>query len=413
MLRILFIAIWTTLLGGFLAASSNADASVVPTVRVGLDVGRTVEIGADTDWLVGIHHSGTRPARVSSTRSWKLQAIDGAIVRVSDDEFVREIADTLFVYPDRNGSGSVRVGGRPYRGELLVFARDSQLFVVNVIDLESYLLGVVPLEIGSQNDARFEAVKAQAVAARSYTLSMLGRWKRDGFDLKDTVEDQAYGGRDVETARCTRAVEETRGVVATYDDKPILAYYSSTSGGHTAGASEVWERSDRPYLTGVRDKTSRVKHSFCDISPFYTWEEVWSITDFERLLDSNLAAHAPEWSRAKYGAFVDMQIRSRSESKRVSSLELQFQHGVVTLHGDEIRWAIRRPDGGGLRSTLLERVGVRRSGGRPVEVKVLGRGYGHGVGLCQYGAMGMSQEGYDYTQILRFYYRGAELRKYY
>jgi stage II sporulation protein D len=97
----------------------------------------------------------------------------------------------------------------------------------------------------------------------------------------------------------------------------------------------------------------------------------------------------------------------------VAELELRFEHGAVVLHGDAIRWAIRRPDGGGLRSTLFERVDVRHSGGRPVEVKVVGRGYGHGVGLCQYGAMGMSQVGYDYTQILQFYYRGTELRKYY
>lgn len=392
----------------------EARASVsVPQVRIRLETGTAAEISGETEWLAGIHRRGLRPARIGSGRSWVLRAGEGGVLRIADGDYVRELADTLYAHPAPGTGGSLVVDGKPYRGEILAFARDGELFVLNAIDLESYLLGVVPLEIGAQNPARYEALKAQAVAARSYTLASLGRWRRDGYDLKATVEDQVYGGRDAEHERCTEAVEATRGVLATFDRAPIVAYYSSTSGGHTASPEEVWDRPGPPYLQAVRDKTSRVPDSFCAISPVYRWEESWSIEEFERILEANLPRQVREWTREKYGSFRDLEIRSRSRSKRVSELALRFERGTVVLGGDPIRWTLRRTDGGGLRSTLLERVAVRREGGRPAEVKITGRGYGHGVGLCQYGAMGMAEAGYDYTQILRFYYRGTELRKYY
>ncbi len=447
---ILFAAIFLAIL------PEAALANDPPIIRIGIDTPLDkVTISSESDWYIGIDNSGKVPVRVPAGRTWSLQALGDSEIGIEDGDFRKRIDETLYVFvlPARDGSSSgdagagrdglsgrevgrdsyrdagressgsrgaswrddatLKVGSTSYRGELKIWARDGKLYVINYIDLESYLLGVVPLEIGGQSAERYEAIKAQTVAARSYTLSMLGRWEREGYDLKSTVEDQAYGGFDAENERCTAAVSETEGVVAVWNSQPIRAYYSSTSGGHTASPSEVWEREDYPYLRAVRNKTSKVDDSFCSISPFYKWEELWTIDEFEAMIDRQLPRQVPSWSRKEYGAFRDIEIVSRSESKRVADLALHFERGSVHLHGDKIRWAVRRPDGGGLRSTLLERVGVLNQGGRPTQIKVRGRGYGHGVGLCQYGAMRMSEVGYDYSQILRFYYRGTELRRYY
>jgi stage II sporulation protein D len=106
-------------------------------------------------------------------------------------------------------------------------------------------------------------------------------------------------------------------------------------------------------------------------------------------------------------------LRERSASRRVSCLRLSFRKGHVDLAGDEIRWTLRRANGEGLRSALLTRVQATRRRGRIVSLRVEGQGYGHGVGLCQYGAMGMAEAGYGHQEIIRFYYRGTQVRRFY
>jgi len=397
---------------------SSARAGDVPIVRIGIDTkAESVEIGSESVWTIGVHHSRElRPARIDPSKAWTLEfaPTPARTVVVDENDRVRgSVTDTIFVFTDKKDE-FIEVNGDRYRGELLIWPTENGLTVANVLDLESYLLGVVPLEMGAQTPERFEAIKAQTVAARSYTLNKLGRTRR-GFDLFDTVSDQVYGGVAAEKQRCTEAVEQTEGVVAVYGGEPILALYSSTSGGHTASPDEIWGASDKdlPYLKGTRDKTGRVKESFCKDSPLYVWEEVWSGSEFEGMLDRNLPERVPGWNREQYGRLVDMKIVERSASKRVRRLALIFERDQVELEGDAIRWAIRRPNGSGLRSTLIEKVGVKRRSGQAEKIGMRGRGYGHGVGLCQFGAMGMSEVGYDYSQILRFYYRGVELRRFY
>ena len=137
--------------------------------------------------------------------------------------------DSIVLKPDTNGYVSTK--GKWYHGKLMVRVSNGKLIVINDIDLENYLKGVVPSEMPPSWE--MEALKAQAIAARSFALANLGKQARYGYDLKDNTEDQAYGGASAETNKTNKAVEETNGLVLTYDMKIISAYYSASAGGMT------------------------------------------------------------------------------------------------------------------------------------------------------------------------------------
>jgi stage II sporulation protein D len=387
----------------------------IPLIRIGLapEV-RDVHVSAQGDWFLGILGSHAHPTRIPASETWILWAENGRLV-VTDATGQRRgaTADTVFAYPDDLERGPLRFGDQPYRGEFLAWAVGDRVTLVNTVDLESYVAAVLPLELGPQPPAREAALRAQTVAARSYTLATMGRWADRGFDLLATVEDQVYGGIAAERPGCTAAVEETRGLVGVYEGAPIRAYYSSTCGGHTAAPEEVWHRPSAPYLQGVRDLAGRAEHSFCSDSPFFRWTEEWTGARFESLVRDGLDRTRAGWDSMKHGRLTGVSLKGRSGSSRAAPLRLSFQHGSIDLSGDEVRWILRRPGGEGLRSALLTSVQAARRRGRVVRVRISGQGYGHGVGMCQFGAMGMAEAGYTHEQIFRFYYRGAEIHRYY
>lgn len=385
--------------------------SRIPLIRVAVATGaEEIRISGAAGAWIGRHRTGYRPSQIQAGEEWTLRpAGPGIEVRDGAGRRRATVPDTLFAFSADPESAPLSVRGAPYHGQILVWRAGDRLVAVNVIDLESYLRGVVPLEMGFLSPEAYEAVKAQAVAARSYTLATMGRWRHLGYDLVSTVEDQVYGGVAKEKAACNQAIHDTRGVVLAYDGSAIRAFYSSTCGGTTAGPDEVWGHKPVEYLKTVRDRTRRVDDSFCEGSPRFRWSEEWTLAAFETMLDQHLKRGEPGWSRAKYGALRGIAIRDRGESKRVAALRLEFEKGTIDLRGDEVRWAIRRPNGEGLRSALLTKVEFSKASKGRSKIRISGRGYGHGVGLCQFGAFGMSKTGYEYTQILRFYYRGARL----
>jgi stage II sporulation protein D len=395
---------------------SAASAGRIPLIRVGLEAEVSdVRIGAEGDWFLGIEGSGLRPRRIPGSAEWSFRAEGGSIVVRDAAGLIRgDVRDTLFAYPDDSESGPVKVNGCPYRGQLLLWPVGDRLTVVNLLDLESYLKAVLPQELGPQPMPRYEALKAQAVAARSYTLAVLGGRRDRGFDLLPTIEDQVYGGIPAERPICSQACEETRGVLAIHDGSPIMAYYCSTCGGHTAAPEEIWDRPGRPCLQAVRDRGPRTDRSFCQPSPWFHWTQEWSGDSLQEVLKSALPRVIPNWNPLKSGPLQSVTVLKRSVSQRVSVLRLGFQHGSVDLHGDQIRWVLRRPGTGeGLRSSLINKVEVKQKRGRIARLRITGQGYGHGVGMCQFGAMGMAEAGYPFDQILRFYYPGVSLRRYY
>ncbi len=390
------------------ASSMAFKPGQLPMVRIGLLVNRdTASITGTGGFNVVDQSSGEVIGTTSSGHMWKMQA-KGAWIDVSSPD---GNAQGLYTGPIQvsplTREGRLKVSEREYRGTMEVVSNSKgKLTVVNILDLENYLRGVVPPEIGNLKEDRIEALKAQAVAARTYTVANLGRRKSLGFDFYGSVIDQVYRGYSVEWPLADKAISETRGMIATYEGKPVSSFYSSTCGGTTESIENAWGGSPVPYLRSVRDRDG-ISGDFCRHSPVYEWRVEWK----KETLENILAANLPGMDQRKTGEFSlrGIDIKQRSPSGRVQLLEIKSNHGTATLRGDRIRSALRRPVRGQpmLRSTKFN-LKFRRD-----IIVAEGGGYGHGIGMCQMGAIGMAGQGYKYDQILKHYYRGVALKRAY
>jgi len=267
---------------------------------------------------------------------------------------------------------------------------------------------VIPGEIGALAAELIEAGRAQAVAARSYTLYYYGRRGDEGFDLYGTVEDQVYGPVESERPLATRCVETTRGQVARSGGQPIRANYYSTCGGITADVEEGWPASGFPYLRSTRDRGPN--GDWCATSPQYRWREEWTVPEFM----ATLAKFGPPEGVVLPGdatrELIGVQVDARTRSGRVWRLRVQTNAGDMLVPAYVLRRVVRRPGGNNalLRSNLFK-IDVRRDPRthRARAVVASGAGFGHGVGLCQTGALGMARAGRKGEQILEHYYPGG------
>jgi stage II sporulation protein D len=330
---------------------------------------------------------------------------------------VYEAADTVFVRPLGEGS-LVRVNGRSYRGVLKLFGSpDGRVTVVNRVGLEDYLRGVLPHEIGKLTDATLEAGKAQAVAARTYALSYIGRRSDQGFDVYATVEDQLYGGAGDESPLTDRCVRETAGLVAAYRGRLIRANYSSTCGGVTANVEDVWPEPALPWLRSRPDAEREGGEPYCAKSPQFRWTEIWDVPEFLAIVNRTYPALVAPLPLGGATRLKDVRVLSRSASGRVAELEIDTDIGPLILRGDSARRVLLRParsiGAGGpgtlLRSSLFKIGLVRDGAGEPVAVVATGAGFGHGVGLCQWGALEMARRGRGFREILEHYFTGIRV----
>jgi stage II sporulation protein D len=307
------------------------------------------------------------------------------------------------------GAGTVSIGGKPYRGEVVVRAvGPGRVTAVNRVDMEAYLLGVVPREIGRVGAERFEAAKAQAVAARTYAVRYLGRREALGFDVYASVQDQVYGGIADEYDLVTRAVRETSGEILTYQGQPIEAYYHSTCAGQTAAIEEVWNQAPVPYLRSVRDVNPRTGQAYDHFSSRFTWTQRWTIAELESILARTLA-DSLRAGMSSVGSLRGLEVLDRTESGRIRRLRITTSTGEFVVGGDRIRWIFLTPAGALLNSSKFDVEIVRDAQGNPFEVVAMGGGWGHGIGMCQVGAMGRAEAGQDYRTILEAYYTGARV----
>src|SRR5690606_39219616 len=285
-----------------------------PTVRVGLLVDTSAaEIGG-TRGVELSTPSGGRLRRVQAGGSATVSADGVGRLRVGGEPVAAP--EGMLIARAADG-GAVSVNVRPYRGELLLRADGpGRLAVVNRVDLEAYLLGVVPREIGRVGPERFEAAKAQAVAARTYAVRYLGRRESLGFDVFASVEDQVYGGMSDEYDLVSRAVRETEGEILVYGGQPIEAYYHSTCGGHTAAIEEVWDADPVPYLRAVRDIDPRTGQAYDHFSSRFRWTQRWSASDLNRILAQTLADSIPDGASG-VGELRDIRILERTASGRI------------------------------------------------------------------------------------------------
>ncbi len=391
---------------------SSKDGGLVqmkeePTFRIAVAVDQaTQELTADTEFAVRTPGANGLAATFPAGTIVEFRAVrDG--IEVWKKGGGREAHDPgpLTLIPDK--AGFVTVGANRYRGmvEVRLNPRGS-LTVINRVLLEDYLRGVVPNEIAHGDPALKEAVKAQAVAARTYALAYRGRNSAEGFDLVNTVMDQVYTGVGSESANADRAIAETRGMIALYRGEAIMMNYSSTCGGHTASRDEVWDKPPLDYLKGVSDKGG--DGHFCSRSKYFRWTETWDGDAFWKIARENLVR---EYKVAipDNAVLEDVKIAETGGSGRVRILEFRTDKGVFQARGDRIRWVTQRPAGAGpLRSVFFE-ASIKTSKGRVSQVTFNGRGWGHGVGMCQWGAMERSRRGQDFKKILEHYYSDIKL----
>jgi len=227
-----------------------ADSDVVPPPAIRVGILPSVEkasVVAPSGLVVHGRPHGERAVVVRSLPAATFAASATGRVRLTDTGDELDLATIAAAAP----ADFVEADGTRYRGTLEVRpSEDGRLTVVNVANLEDYLRGVVPNELSPQAFPKIEALKAQAVAARTYVLAHLGDYAAKGYDVCATAACQVYRGQSSEYPLTDRAVEETRGVVATWRGRPIRAYYTSTCGGHTEAGSEIFD-DDAPYLRGV------------------------------------------------------------------------------------------------------------------------------------------------------------------
>jgi len=271
----------------------------------------------------------------------------------------------------------VGIDGREYRGGVLLRVNGSNVEAVNVLDVEDYLRGVVPHEMPASWP--IEALKAQAVIARSYAVARIN--PAGAYDLCATQQCQVYGGLAKEHPSTDLAVQQTNGQVVSFAGKVAKTYFSADSGGYTASAGEVWGN-DLPYLVAQPDPVSR--------SPKSSWNMTLPLSQIQ-----DVAARY----KIRVGTLQSVTATRISVSGRVLELTFTGTGGAAKLQGAEA--------GGFIRALGAYSARVTLSGQDPVTIA--GAGFGHGVGLSQWGANGLAGLNWNYTQILAFYYPGVSL----
>lgn len=278
---------------------------------------------------------------------------------------------------------AIKVGGISYRGDLYLKANGANLLLVNEVSLDDYLCGVLPSEVGSEWP--MEALKAQAVAARTYALFRAESSDSKLYDLDDSTRSQVYFGTQKEAPKPSQAVEATSGMVLTWQGRPAETFFHSNCGGHTADAASVWG-AKVPYLRGVED-------SFCDSGPHFAWH---SEIDHDKLLARLNKAGV------KIRDFDAIVCGKPDASGRVAEVSFKGADKDSSMGGQAFRMALG-PDL--LRSTNFQ---ASRHGDTH---RFEGRGWGHGVGLCQEGAWAMAKGGYRWRDILSYYFPGTKIRR--
>jgi len=391
------------------APEPEPGGGVEPEIAIGLVVGAT-DLTVSSEAPVTVTDTmGTVIPGVPPAQAWAVVPEGAGLVLVSPDGW-RSQRRTEFRLAPTSPATSLTVGQHSYRGRLLLRRDNRGLTVINQLGVESYLAGVLSAEMGRRDSSDLEAVRAQAVISRTFALKNRGKRRQDGFDLNATVADQVYGGVTTETPLAWQAVRGTTGQVLTWQGGLIDAFFSSTCGGRTAEGTEVYAGADRPYLQSVADVDANGQ-AYCRVSPRFRWQEEWTGDSLRGILRRTLPVTAGV-APASVTRVVDVRVTSRTVSDRAGRVEINLGDRVLAVSGPDIRLTLRPSPGQVLRSsafTLTE----SRSGGQVDRLVADGRGSGHGVGFCQWGAVGRARAGQDYRTILRAYFTGTDIQRLY
>lgn len=415
MKRIAFLIFLFCLTGAASAFAFEAPA----TVRIGINASSpasTAELSSDG----GIY---TYAEAFASDESEAPYLIDKTVTVTVSDEWTLMCngADTGLTQSDFfKASEFICCQGKQYRGDIRLCVKNGGILIINNISVEEYLYGVVGREMSE--GFPIEALKAQAVAARNYTAISMGRHSSEGFDLCNGVHCQAYGAVAAEGEKVRKAVDETAGVYLKYKGNPVQCYYYSSNGGYSENSENVWV-AELGYLKGKKDPyedASRIQN--------YNWTVTFTAEDIRKTLSDR---------DIDIGDITDVRVKKYSENNHALELEIVGSKGTKSYFKDNIRAAMPKSlnstlftvtKSGGTREisvltangtvqlssvsgTVLSGNGreyINTDGGE-VEFTFTGSGWGHGVGMSQYGAMFMAEQGFGYEDILKFYFTDTEI----
>jgi stage II sporulation protein D len=379
--------------------------------------------------------TGGQPVTVvtSPVRDLRVTRSDGTVVAV-----LVNCSGNFRINPN-NSYDVVRINGKGYRGYIDCFRySDSHITVVNVVDFEEYLYGVVPNEI--EGASHPEALKAQAVAARTYSITQLGKHMKYGFDLCNSECCQVYKGYDSEYPTTNVAVDQTRGEVVTFLGEPATIYYFASSGGMTENSENVWY-SQVPYLRAVEDPYESPSYAYSNWSYEYTPQQIkqmlidkgYNIGDILNIEISQVT----ESGRALELIVTGTQgkaIFTKEKTRLMTSPSLPSQKfyiandAVLTVQNGEHQILSIDPGSVRIQTSLTSytTIDARTAGltvaganltleyvhfnGSPSTYIFIGKGKGHGIGMSQVGAKGLAENGYTYRQILIHYFQGTEIQ---
>jgi len=273
------------------------------------------------------------------------------------------------------------VGQKRFPGKLNLFVLDSEVLVVNVLGIEKYLSSVV----GSEMPTKWpiEALKAQAIASRTYALKQKGN---NFFDIDSTQKNQVYNGLESRTYKTIRAVNSTRSLVLTYKNKLINALFHSSSGGMTENSQDVW-KTEYPYLSSVKD--------FDKQNPKFRWQKKFSNKELTNLFP-------------KIGGLKNIEILNITSTGRLKNVRLIGAYGSYKISGVDLRKRL------GLNSNFVRFRFFEEELNNKFPMKkgltVFGQGHGHGVGMSQWGAKYMASRGQKAERILKYFYKGVQIK---
>ncbi len=419
-----------------LCCSVSVHASDYDNIKVGLYYGDTAKNLVNISVSQGIsygYHDGSSHIETGTLNGneFTVSASSGSTVTINDSLVLETGGSNLSVMPLE---GNIKIEGSEYRGgALFTNASDTALCVINILPLEEYLYGVIASEMPSSWN--IEALKAQALCARGFVVSNFNKHSSYGFNVCATTNCQVYKGVSAETQSTINAVDQTKGQVVTYEGKIIESLFYSSSGGYTANAKNVWG-SSIPYLSGVEDpyeSKDAPRHSW---SATLTNEEIADAlrqngTDIGDLI--SLSALTDETGRTyeltavgTLGTHTMKRQGTYSPFYSKGVLSQKFTIAPVTT-GSRTLYAISKSPKNLLSSyTAINSLGIKSnlSGGFSIisangkdtytagtvtGYTFSGGGWGHGVGMSQYGAKGMADSGFTYDAILSHYYPGTEI----
>jgi stage II sporulation protein D len=378
-------------------------------MRVSLGVVAVATLTATDAWRL-LDRDGRVAAEGRAGDRLSLSAQGGTLTLAEPAGSGRELAAPLSLVALKPGA-MVSVNQRRYRGELSVLAADSGVRIVNRVSVEAYLRGVVPRELGVRGAGDRAALEAQAVAARTYVVTRLGNTSR-AYDVTATTTDQVYGGVDAENAAADAAVAATEGLVLMYNGRAVSAPYHSTCGGTTAAPDEIWRSQNEPFLQRVSDRIPGTDRYYCDIAPRFRWERSWRADSLTAVVERYLRSYV-QVPPGPVGEVRRIAVDGETPSGRVAALWIETSRGRYRLRGNDIRYVLRSPGGELLNSTYFSPEVVSSPDGRLTRLTIRGLGYGHGVGMCQWGAIGRARAGQDFRTILRTYFPGTTVARAY